>query len=250
MEAIIGIVIFIYGLILGSFFNVVGIRVPQRKFLSSKRSQCPQCHHVLSWYELIPVISYMIQNGKCRSCHTFIPVIYPVVEFVTAILFLISYIWFGFTFDLLVAILLISLTIIIFITDFRYMLIPNTVLLVFLLLFVIVRLIEPLEPWWMSILGALVGFGLIAMIIWMSRGGMGAGDMKLFALLGLLLGFPEILLTMFMASLYGLMFTLCLFPWYRMSKQQPIPFGPAIMLAANTIYLFGEDWIHWYISLF
>src|SRR5699024_4041009 len=163
---------FLLGLIFGSFFNVIGLRVPQNQRFANDRSVCPQCRHLLAWYELMPVVSYILQRGKCRHCKRKISPIYPIVELLTGVLFAFSYADAGLNLELVTALLLMSMLVIIFVSDMTYMLIPNKIMLFFLTLFVIIRIIDPLDPWWSSIAGALAGVLIIALIILVSRGGM------------------------------------------------------------------------------
>src|SRR5690625_3649547 len=120
-------IFFTVGIIFGSFFNVVGLRLPKQIPFHSGRSYCPSCKKQLYWYELIPVVSYMLQRGKCNGCKTTISPLYPIIEISTGILFAFSYTTFGFHVDFVIALLLISMLIIIFVTDIAYMLIPNKV---------------------------------------------------------------------------------------------------------------------------
>ncbi|MUK86856.1 prepilin peptidase [Ornithinibacillus sp. L9] len=238
-----------FGLILGSFFNVVGLRVPKKRPFTNDRSVCPHCNHTLSWYELIPVLSYIFQGGKCRNCKKSIGILYPVIELVTGFLFAFSYVHFGISIELIVALLLVSMLVIIVITDINYMLIPNKVLLFFLPLFIILRGIEPLEPWWSSLIGGLIGFCLIALIILISNGGMGAGDMKLFAVLGIVLGVNLVILTFFLASIIGALVGMILLLLRIIDRKQPVPFGPYIVVAGLIAYFYGETLISWYLNI-
>ncbi|MGN8645660.1 prepilin peptidase [Gracilibacillus sp. HCP3S3_G5_1] len=249
MDIIYSGIFFILGLISGSFYNVVGLRVPQKSFLSSNRSACPACNQTLKWYELIPVLSFFIQKGKCRHCQQSISYIYPTVEMITAIGFLLSYLHLGISLDLLITCSLISLFSIIFVTDLRYLLIPNNILLFFLPIFILFRAFQPLDPWWSSITGAIAGYGMIAIIIIVSKGGMGAGDMKLLALLGVLLGLPNILLTLFMATLIGLLSSILLVLMRGFKRKQEVPFGPAIVLGAILTFLAGDNLVNIYMNM-
>jgi len=237
---------FLFGITLGSFFNVVGLRVPKKIPFTNDRSHCSSCHKQLSWYELIPVFSFILQRGKCRNCQQKISLIYPMIESLTGLLFVLSYLMIGIEWELITALLLISMLMIIFVSDMTYMLIPNKVLLFFLPLFIIIRAIQPLEPWWSSITGGVVAFVLIALIILVSRGGMGAGDMKLFGLLGIILGLGKVLLTFFLASLFGAIFGIILLLCKIIERKQPIPFGPYIIVATIISYFFGDLMMEWY----
>ncbi|GGM27306.1 prepilin peptidase [Paraliobacillus quinghaiensis] len=250
MELYYIVVFFIFGSVFGSFYNVVGLRVPQNSFFQSDRSYCPRCEKTLHWYELLPIISYVIQTGKCRNCKNRISPLYPTIELSTAILFSFSYYLYGFDIDLVMALLLTSLCVIIIVSDITYMLIPNKILLVFLPILIIVRIIDPIEPWWSSLVGAAIGFILLMVIILVSKGGMGAGDMKLFTLLGIVLGYKGILLTFFLSTIFGTIITILLLLTKRINRKSAIPFGPYICLASLTTFYFGNEIINWYITSF
>ena len=164
MEIAYTVLFFIYGIVLGSFFNVVGLRVPKKESIVKPPSHCPKCKRRLTVVDLIPVFSYLFLRGKCHSCGTKISPIYVMTEFVTGMLFAFSYWYIGFSFELIVAILFVSLLMIIIVSDIAYMLIPDKVLLFFLPLLVVGRILSPLEPWWDSLLGAAVGFGILLFI--------------------------------------------------------------------------------------
>src|SRR5690625_422515 len=168
------------------------------------------------------------------------------IELLTGLLFVLSYLMIGIECELITALLLIFMLMIIFVSDMTYMLIPNKVLLFFLPLFIIIRAIQPLEPWWSSITGGVVAFVLIALIISVSRGGMGAGDMKLFGLLGFILGLGKVLLTFFLASLFGAIFGITLLLCKIIDRKKPIPFGPYIIVATIISYFFGDVMMEWY----
>lgn len=241
-------IFFLFGIILGSFFNVVGLRLPQNLPFHNDRSYCPQCKQQLSWYELIPIISYVIQRGKCRHCQTQISIIYPIIEVITGLLFVFCYMKVGFELELLTILLLVSMLMILFVSDITYMLIPNKILLFFLPLFILMRIISPLTPWNDAIIGAIVGYVLIAIIILASKGGMGAGDMKLLGLLGIVLGWQQTLLTFFIAAFLGAVIGGCLMLLNKVKKQEPIPFGPYIALGALLSYFYGEQMMTFYLS--
>lgn len=241
---------FILGTIFGSFFNVVGLRAPQGKSFTTDRSYCPNCQKQLTWSELIPILSYLFQAGKCRGCRKTIGKLYPTIELLTGLFFALSYWRFGLTLELVLALVVVSLAIIIIVTDYTYSLIPNKILLFFLPIIVIARIVLPLDPWWSPIVGSLTGFGLLFLIIIVSRGGMGAGDMKYFAVLGIVFGFPNILLVFFLSTLYGAVINLVLLAFKKVTRKSKVPFGPYISIAALTVLFFGEQIISWYLSLF
>lgn len=248
MEIAYTITVFIFGLVLGSFFNVVGLRVPLKESIVRPPSQCTSCKRQLTAFDLIPVLSYVFLGGKCRSCGQKISWIYPLMELITGMLFAFAYWKLGYSAEFFVALLLISLLVMIVVSDFAYMLIPNKVLLFFLPLLVLGRVISPLSPWWDSIVGALVGFGILYCIAVLSRGGMGGGDIKLFFLLGLVLGTIHALLTLFVAAVIGMIIGIVVLKVRGQGRKTPIPFGPSIALAAIIIYFYGDALMNWYLG--
>ncbi|MCZ0702407.1 leader peptidase (prepilin peptidase)/N-methyltransferase [Natronobacillus azotifigens] len=250
MELFLYAYIFVLGAILGSFYNVVGMRVPVGESIVKPRSHCPNCKHILRWTELIPVLSFLSQKGQCRNCKQKISPTYLFFECLTAILFVLSALAIGWSVELFVALSLVSLLIIITISDFRTMLIPDAVLIFFLVIFISLRIFSPLTPWWDSILGAMVGFTLLLLLAIVSKGGMGGGDIKLFGVLGIVLGTTGVLLTLFFASLVGAIVGLIGMVSGKTKRGNPIPFGPFISVAALFSYFFHSSIIEWYFSLF
>jgi len=248
MEMVYTIIILLFGFVLGSFFNVVGLRVPLKESILRPPSHCTHCKRRLTALDLIPVLSYVFLGGKCRSCGQKISWIYPLMELITGILFALAYWKLGFSAEFFVALLLISLLVMIVVSDFAYMLIPDKILLFFLPLLVIGRLISPLSPWWDSIVGAVVGFCILYSIAALSRGGMGGGDIKLFFLLGLVLGTIHTLLTLFLAAVIGMIVGIVVLKVSGQGRKTPIPFGPSIALAAIIVYFYGDALMNWYLD--
>ncbi|WP_223591151.1 prepilin peptidase [Neobacillus bataviensis] len=242
-------IMFLYGILLGSFFNVVGLRVPLKKSIVKPRSACPTCGHQLTPLELIPVLSYMLQKGKCRGCQSRISPIYPFFELLTGILFAAAPYLVGWSGELFVALTLISLFMIIIVSDIHYMIIPDKILIWFAGIFLLERIIMPLDPWWDSVLGAVTGFLLLFTIMIVSKGGMGFGDVKLYALLGLVLGFKLVLLSFFLSTLYGAVIGGLAQLFKIVEKREPIPFGPFIAAGTLTAYFWGLDLIDLYFQI-
>ena len=242
--------LFIYGITLGSFYNVVGLRVPEGQSIVKPRSACPSCGHQLTAIELIPVLSYLFQKGKCRVCQTGISPIYPAIELLTGILFATAPLVIGWTSELVIALSLISLFIIIIVSDLAYMIIPDKVLLVFAAIFLVERFFIPLTPWWDSLLGSVIGFVLLLAIALISKGGMGGGDIKLFALIGFVVGVKLVLLAFFLSTLLGAVLGLAGMALKLVKKGKPIPFGPFIAAGTMLAYYFGDFLISAYLQLF
>lgn len=250
MEIVYTILFLIYGLIFGSFFNVVGLRVPKKESIVSPPSHCTVCDRNLTVKDLIPVFSFVFLKGKCRGCGTKINWIYPVMELITGVLFAFAYWQLGFSLELIVAILFISMLVIITVSDLAYMLIPDKVLLFFGALLLIARVLSPLEPWWDSLIGAIGGFGLLLLIAILSKGGMGGGDIKLFFVIGLVLGTIPTLLTLFLAAFIGAIVGVIQLRRKKQGRKTPVPFGPSIALAAIIVYFYGAQMLDWYTNLY
>lgn len=135
------------------------------------------------------------------------------------------------------------------VSDMAYMLIPDRILLFFGLLLLIARVISPLNPWWDSAMGALGGFGLLYLIAVLSKGGMGGGDIKLFFVIGLVLGVLPTLLILFMSAFIGVIVGFIQLKLYSQDMKTPIPFGPSISLASIIVYLYGANILEWYTNL-
>ncbi len=238
--------IFLYGLIFGSFFNVVGLRIPNNVSIVKPRSACPNCQHQLTPLELLPVFSYLLQKGKCKKCSIKISPLYPSFELLTAILFTISPLLVGWSKELIVTLTLISMLMIIVVSDIKYMIIPDKVLLFFAPLFMLERIFIPLNPWWNPLLGATVGFFLLLLIAVISKGGMGGGDIKLFAVLGLVLGWKLVLLAFFISTFFGAVFGIIGMLFKKVERGKPMPFGPYIAHGTLVAYFYGENLINWY----
>jgi leader peptidase (prepilin peptidase) / N-methyltransferase len=246
----IGILIFLFGVVFGSFFNVVGLRVPMKVSIISPRSACPKCKHTLTPLELIPVLSFLFQRGKCRQCKARISPLYPIMEFLTGVLFVVVPLTLGWTAEIFVGWTLVSLFIIITVSDIKYMLIPDKILLFFAGIFILERIFIPLSPWWDSLLGATIGFTLLLVISIVSKGGMGGGDIKLYALLGFVLGTKLVLMSLFIATLLGALIGMIGIGLGLVERKKPIPFGPFIAVGTLIAYFYGQTIFTAYLNLF
>jgi len=249
MEIVYTVFALLFGLVFGSFFNVVGLRVPKKESIVNPPSHCTSCNRRLTALDLVPVFSYIFLKGKCRNCGAKISPIYCVTEFVTGLLFAFATWQLGIVPELAVALLFISLLVIIVVSDIAYMLIPDKILLFFLPFLLICRLVSPLTPWWDSLLGAVIGFGILFLIAIISKGGMGGGDIKLFFLIGLVLGTVHTLLTLFLASVIGMIVGIIVLKAKGQGRKTPVPFGPSIAAAAIIVYFYGDRMIDWYMNL-
>lgn len=249
MTIIIASYIFIVGLILGSFFNVVGLRVPQKLSIVRPPSSCSHCGTGLKSKDLIPVISWIWAKGKCSYCGSKLSIVYPLGELTTALLFLWMYIKFGNSWETFLGILLISLAVIITVSDLTYMLIPNSILLTMTVPVVVILVVFDWSHIGSHLLGALVGGGILLFIALITRGAMGMGDVKLFALLGLMIAFPNVVLALIIACLLGTMIGGILLAMKVMTRKQPMPFGPFLLAGSIIAFGYGESLISIYVSI-
>jgi len=240
--------LFVSGLTLGSFYNVAGLRIPQKKSILSPRSHCPYCLYVLSPQQLIPIVSYIKNAGKCSMCRKKISFIYPFVEFSTGSLFVYAFFRLNMTLELIVILTFVSFLTIIVVSDIAYMIVPNKVLLFFLPIFLLERLFIPLTSWSDSLMGGGIAFFLLFLIAFLSRGGLGEGDIKLYGLIGIVLGVKLVLLSLFLAILIGGTVSIGALLMKKAKVGVPIPFVPFIFIGTIAAYFHGNELIDWYVS--
>lgn len=249
------ILIFIFGAIIGSFLNVCIYRIPREESIAYPSSHCPKCSASLKWVDLIPILSFLIQKGKCRYCGEKISPQYPAIELLNAIIYLIIYIKFGFTLEFFFYSIIFSILIIIANIDLQHMIIPDILIALILGTAAIYKLIsyfkygESLDLL-NSIGGLLLSSLLFIVIIIISKGGMGGGDVKLIGSLGFIIGIKNIFLTIFLSFILGAIISIVLLILKIKGKKDPIPFGPFIILSFFTIVFLGEQLISWYIEVF
>lgn len=249
------LLIFIYGLIIGSFLNVCIYRIPRGENIAWPGSHCPTCSHSLSWYDNIPLFSYLVLKGKCRYCKSGISAQYPVVESLNAVLYIIMYFRFGFGVDFIFYSLMSSVLLAIIFIDLKEMIIPDSLVLSILVLSVIHKtfnyFLYGISPEIInSFLGLLVAGGLFTAIVLISRGGMGGGDVTLMGALGFVLGIKYIVLNIFLSFVLGAIISIVLLAAKIKTRKDPIPFGPFIVLGFFITSLWGKVIINWYFNIF
>ena len=240
MEVYYAIVSFIFGTVLGSFYNVVGYRLPKGESLLYPASHCTNCNHRLTPIELIPIFSFLLQGGKCKNCKKKISWFYPIFEMSSGILFALAYVIFGFSMEFVIAITFISMLLIIVLSDYEYMIIPDEVLIFFGLL---LSIEIGIGYGWQTLLSQL-GQGVLAFVLMFllkqfgnllfKKESMGDGDIKLMAVFGLVLGFPMAVLSIFLGSFIGLPISIILL---KKKSTHIIPFGPFLSAGALIILL-------------
>lgn len=260
------IVVFLIGMVIGSFLNSV---IYQLNFSDSwlkilkglrGRSHCPKCKHILNCSDLIPVLSFIVLKGKCRYCQEKISFQYPFVEMATGLLFFLIFIFF-FPIDnfisnrasfLIFYYLISCFLIIIFVYDLKYYIIPDKIIYpaiiiagVFNFQFLIFNQFSIFK---FSILSALGAAAFFLIIVLISQGKwMGIGDIKLAFLMGLILGWPNILIALFLAFVLGAIIGIGLIIFHKKTLKSKIPFGPFLIGATFIALFFGEKIINWYL---
>jgi leader peptidase (prepilin peptidase)/N-methyltransferase len=240
----------VVGLLIGSFLNVVIARVPERRSLWQPGSACPACGAAIAWHDNIPLLSFVALRGRCRACATPIPWRYPIIELVTGLLFLASALAFGPTLDAAVAAALLAGLVAITAIDLERQIIPDVISLPGILAGILANLATGRVSWRDSILGIVVGGGLFLVIIVASGGGMGAGDMKLGAMLGAFLGWKVVLLSIFVAVVLGGALAVALMAFGLRDRKDPIPFGPFLAAGGAAGLFWGERVVRWYLGGF
>lgn len=262
MEILLIFIFALLGLAIGSFLNVCIDRLPRNESIVLPPSHCEACQHKLAAKDNIPVFSYLRLRGRCRYCQASIPRRVFWVELATAVIFALLCWHYGLSVELGVMIFYACLFIIIFVIDLEQGLILNKVvypsMVVALLLSLLpqswltqtIWLTQVIKPGIASAaLGGGIGFALFLLIAIVSRGGMGWGDVKLAALIGLATGFPLVLLAIIMGAILGAIAAVALMIVKKRKFKQTIPFGPFLALAAMVTLLWGSYILSWYRGL-
>ena len=240
------LLVFILGTLFGSFFLVIGTRLPLKDNVITGRSRCDNCYHELKWLELIPVLSFLFLGGKCRYCHQKITIEHLIVEIITGLLFLYGYHCYGLTVSYGIYLTILSLTIIIFISDMKYMIILDSPLVLSIILIIFFRYFE------LGLINTIYSiiYGILLFIVMFlikklgdymfKKESLGGGDIKLAFLMGLVLGYPGIgfrlgLISIIFASFLALPYAI---GSLYIHKKNELPFGPFLIASVLIIYLF------------
>lgn len=242
MEKLYLLIFFIFGSVMGSFYHVIANRLSKGESITSPPSHCEKCNHKLKWYELIPIISYIIQGGKCRQCKSKMGISYFLIELCTGILFAVCYHVFDCSLELVTALLFVSCLIIIIISDIEYMIILDEVLIFTVFGIIIIDIFD--VGVYETSLRILSGLGTFLTMMVIKKLGdvifkqesLGGGDIKLMFLIGLVIGYPMAVCNIFFATFIA--FPIALFLLIT-KKDNVIPFGPFLSMAAILLYIWG-----------
>ena len=260
---IIGVMIFIFGIIIGSFLNVCIVRLPYEKSVIRPRSHCVKCKKTIPWYNNIPLVSYILLKGKCRFCGEKISFRYFLVELLTGLSFVGFYLYYGLTASVFAYFVMISCFIVATFVDFEHRIIPDEVSVGGMCVGLVLSLFIPslhglvvspgsgIQPYllsfWYSIVGVLIGGGSIYLMgllgdFIFKKESMGGGDVKLMALVGAFMGWKLALLTFFVAPIFGALYGI---EEKIRTKDSTIAYGPFLVMGAIISLFWGQLIINW-----
>jgi leader peptidase (prepilin peptidase)/N-methyltransferase len=235
---------FIIGAVMGSFYNVLGLRIVKKESIIKPKSHCEKCGHILSWYELIPIFSFIFLKGRCHNCKTKLSFLYIFSEFFCGLLFAISYYSFGFSPELIISITLSSLLIIVTVCDVTYMIIPDRFIIISGVLILLTKLIFFGSMVFLkSLLNGVLAFVIMYLIMKLGdyvfkKETLGGADVKLMFVVGISLEPFLALLVIIIASMIALPISLVLLV---KEKEHAIPFGPFILIGTMIVFLTKLD---------
>jgi len=238
---IIKIIIFLLGLVIGSFLNVCIYRIPNKILISYPPSHCPNCEHKLNALDLIPILGFLINRGSCRYCKEKISIQYPIIELIIAIIFLFLFNKFGLCIYFVKYAVITSLLIIVTLIDLKTQEIPDGLIIFGLIAGLLFNLYYIKSDMLQGILGFLLGGGTFLIIAMVTQGAMGGGDIKLMAVLGLFFGWKMIILIALLSFLLGAIISLILIATKIKGRKDFIPFGPFISIAALITIFYGQQ---------
>lgn len=251
-------ILFVLGLSVGSFLNVLIDRIPHNESIWKNRSHCDYCKHILSWYDLIPVFSFLILTRKCRYCHKKISWQYPLIELITGVAFLFTYIFFLFNqlsttnnlpageagqqFQIIYHLILVSSLIAIFFADLKYRIIPDQILILLAVVTFIYLYFFQRNNLPDHLLAALIFFSIFFILVLVTRGkGMGLGDVKYAFVMGFILGMSFSVVSFYLSFLTGAVISLILIIKGKKKMKSTIPFGPFLTASTAITLFYGKN---------
>lgn len=246
MNLAIASIVFLYGILIGSFLNVLIYRIPKHENFTTTRSHCMTCGYQLRWYDLIPLVSYLMLKGKCRNCNTSIAKQYPLVELGNGVAYVIVFAIYGLSMQTILYCLLCSALLALSMIDLQTFEIPVGLNL-FILGLGVIGLALDWRNWPLYVIGFFAISSFIYLIIVMTKGrGMGGGDCKLMACAGLLLGWKLIIVAFFIGCILGSIIHTIRMRWS--GEEHVLAFGPYLSAGIMISVLFGQPMIEWYLQ--
>lgn len=244
----------LFGLLVGSFLNVCIFRLPRGTSIVWPASACGSCKRELRWFENIPIVSWVALGAKCARCKAPISVQYPLVEAITAVLFVLVAATTPAGPQLVARLLFVCALIVLFGIDLEHQILPNSITLPGIVIGVLFSLTGP-PGWRASLLGVLLGGGVLYAIAWgyyavRREEGLGMGDVKMLGMIGAFLGWQAVLLTLVLASLSGAVIGVAMIAFQRGSMKYALPFGTFLAIGAVVAMLAGQPIIDWYAGFY
>jgi len=240
----------VLGAVLGSFLNVCIVRLPAEQSVLRPRSRCPKCESPISWYDNVPVLSWLVLGGRCRRCRARISVLYPLVEAAAAAVWALAVWHYGLGWSAVAGAVFGTLLLGIAVTDARTYIIPDEFTLGGLALGLALALTRGLDGLLWAVVGAALGLAILLGVAWAGekafrKEAMGGGDIKMMAMVGAFVGWKGVLITIFGGALLG---TLVFVP-LTIGKKRLVPFGVFLAAAAAVTFVVGEEIVRWYLGL-
>jgi leader peptidase (prepilin peptidase)/N-methyltransferase len=248
------ILIGVFGLAVGSFLNVCIYRLPLGQSLAWPASRCTSCSTPLRWYDNVPLMSYLVLGGRCRNCKTSISMMYPLVEVVTAIVFMVGYRLFGPQPLLVERLLFACAMIVLFVIDLQHRILPNVITLPGIVVGFLFNLFLP--PGWLdSLIGLIAGGGVLLLLAEAyyrvrKEEGLGMGDVKMLAMIGAFLGWKLMLLTLVLSSFLGSIIGLGMIALKLGDMKYALPFGTFLAIGALVASVAGDAMLGWYLGFY
>jgi len=248
------IIVFVFGLCIGSFMNVCIYRVPASKSIVYPGSMCPKCGNVIRFYDNIPVLSYLWLKGRCRNCNESISIRYPLVEIISGLFSLCAFLIFGLSLEGIIYYIFISTLLVITFIDIDHQIIPDTISIPGIPAGFIASFVLPSLTYMDSLLGILAGGVSLFLVAWIyelikGKSGMGGGDIKLLAMIGAFIGWKGVLFTIFISSAVGTLTGIIIMLRTQKGLKLAVPFGPFLSIGAVIYIFFGPQLIYWYLNL-
>ena len=242
----------LFGLCIGSFLNVCIYRIAREESIAFPPSHCTTCGYELKAKDLVPVLSYTFLGGRCRNCKEKISIKYPMVEILNALIYVIIYLNYGLSIELIKFAIFSSLMIVIGFIDFETKYVYNSTVIfgvVSGIVFILIDWIINKQIPWTNIIGAAIGFGIIYLIVAFT-GGMGEGDIDIALICGLFLGIKGIIVTLFLAFIIGGIVAICILILKLKDRKAEIAFGPYLAIGGIIASIYGSQLIEYYLGLF
>jgi leader peptidase (prepilin peptidase)/N-methyltransferase len=242
------------GLIIGSFLNVCIYRLPRHESVVWPASRCAKCQRELSWYENVPVLSWSLLRGRCRTCGQRISAMYPIVEAVTGVVFVLGALFYGWTPLLAARLLFACAMIVLFVIDLQHRILPNVITVSGIVVGLALSVVLP-PGLVSSLIGAAVGGGVLwgigeAYYRWRGVDGLGMGDVKMLAMIGAFLGWQQMLVTLILASFSGSLAGVAVLATRRGGMQAALPFGTFLAVGALVAAVGGDAILDWYLQFY